>query len=224
MKKIIRSNYLEIIEAHKLLIKANKHKIPKYFEDLYDATTDELNHKLNEYEKNGLLGVKYYNLSDSLGKFINKHDIDINAIKISTIDKINNHCRLNVLNKACFSEPEDEISDDNKNEISDDDNNNNNNENNIENNEENHKTKEIIIDNKNIASDIINDLRIVLKKAIISNNEELMNNTTKLMNTLLTTNQENNINTVTNKENSINTVTNKENSINKVTTYFKTPE
>ena len=72
----------------------------------------------------------------------------------------------------------------------------------------------MIIDNKNIASDIINDLRIVLKKAIISNNEELINNTIKLMNTLLTTNQENNINTVTNKENSI----------NKVTTYFKTPE
>ena len=44
------------------------------------------------------------------------------------------------------------------------------------------------------------------------------------MNTLLTTNQENNINTVTNKENSIIAVTNKENSINKVTTYFKTPE
>ena len=44
------------------------------------------------------------------------------------------------------------------------------------------------------------------------------------MNTLLTTNQQNNINTVTNKENKINTVTNKENSINKVTTYFKTPE
>ena len=92
----------------------------------------------------------------------------------------------------------------------------------------------MIIDNKNIASDIINDLRIVLKKAIISNNEELINNTIKLMNTLLTTNQENNINTVTNKENNINTVTNKENnintvtnkenSINKVTTYFKTPE
>ena len=42
-KEIIRSNYLEIIEAHKLLIKANNHKIPKYFEDLYDDTTDELN-------------------------------------------------------------------------------------------------------------------------------------------------------------------------------------
>ena len=130
-----------------------------------------------------------------------------------------------MLNRACFSEPEDEISDnnedeirdDNKDEISDNDNNNNNNEKNIENNEKNHKTKEIIIDNKSIASDIINDLRSVLKKAIISNNEELMNNTIKLMNTLLTKNQENNINTVTNKENNIN-------SINKVTAYFKTPE
>ena len=205
-KKIIRSNYLEIIEAHKLLIKANKHKIPKYFEDLYNDTTDELNRKLNTYEKSGLLGIKYYNLLDSTGKFINKHDIDISATKKSTIDKINNHCRLNVLNKACFSEPEDEISDDNENEISDDDedeisdddNNNNSNEKNIENNEENHKTKEIIIDNKNIGSSIMDDLRIVLKKAIISNNEELMNNTIKLMNTILTTNQENNINTVTN--------------------------
>ena len=197
---------------------------------MYD-TTNELNRKLNEYEKSGLLGIKYYNLLDSIGKFINKYDIDISTIKKSTIDKINDHCRLNVLNKACFSEAEDEISndnedeisDDNEDEISDDDNDNNNNEKNIENIVENHKTKEIIIDNKNIASDIINDLRIVLKKAIISNNEELMNNTIKLMNTLLATNQENNINTVINKENSINTVTNKENSINKVTTYFKTP-
>ena len=127
-KKIIRSNYLEIIEAHKLLIKANKHKIPKYFEDLYDDTTDELNRKLNEYKKSGLVGIKYYNLLDSVGKFINKHDIDISAIKKSTIDKINNHCRLNVLNKARFSELEDEISDDNEDEISDNDNNNNNNE------------------------------------------------------------------------------------------------
>ena len=77
-------------------------------------------------------------------------------------------------------------------------------------------------------------MTFVLKKAIISYNKELMNNTIKLMNTLLTTNQENNINTVTNQENNINTVTNKENSINKginkensintETTYFKTPE
>ena len=103
----------------------------------YDDTTDELNRKLNEYEKSGLLGIKYYNLLDSVGKFINKHGIDISTIKESIIDKINNHCRLNVLNKACFSEPEDEISDDNedkinddnKDEISDNDNNNNNEEN-----------------------------------------------------------------------------------------------
>ena len=134
---------------------------------MYDDVTDELNRKLNNYEKSSLLGIKYYNLLDSVGKFINKHNIDISAIKKSSIEKNNNHCRLNVLNKACFSEPEDEISDDNENEISDDnenkisddnedeisddDNNNNNNEKNIENNEENHKTKEIIIDNKNIA-------------------------------------------------------------------------
>ena len=241
-KKIMRRDYLEIIDRIIELIKANKRKILKYFEDFYDDTTDELNCKLKEYEKSGLLGIKYYNLLDSIGKFVNKYDIDYNTIKESIINKINDHCRLNVLNKACFSEPEDEInddnederSDDNENEINDDDNNNNNNEKNIENNEENHKTKEIIIDNKNIASDIIDDLRIVLKKAIISNNEELMNNTIKLMNTLLITNQENNINTVTNQENSINTATNqensinkvtkKENNINKVTTYFKTPE
>ena len=100
----------------------------------YDDTTDELNRKLNEYEKSGLLGIKYYNLLGSVGKFINKHGIDISTIKESIIDKINNHCRLN---KACFSEPEDEISDDNedkinddnKDEISDNDNNNNNEEN-----------------------------------------------------------------------------------------------
>ena len=87
-KKIIRSNYLEIIEAHKLLIKANKHKIPKYFEDLYDDTTDELNHKLNEYEKSGLLGIKYYNLLVSVGKFINKYDIDIASLKNQQLIKL----------------------------------------------------------------------------------------------------------------------------------------
>ena len=88
MDKKIRSNYLEIIEAHKLLIKVNKHKIPKYFEDLYDDTTDKLNRKLNEYEKSGLLGIKYYNLLDSVGKFINKHDIDIAALKNQQLIKL----------------------------------------------------------------------------------------------------------------------------------------
>ena len=98
-KNIIKNNYLEIIEAHKLLIKEIKHKIPNYFEDFYDDTTDELNHKLNEHEKSSLLDIKYYSLSDSVGKFINKYDIDICTIKKSTVDKINDHCRLSVLNK-----------------------------------------------------------------------------------------------------------------------------
>ena len=61
-KKIIRSNYLKIIEVQKRLIKANKHRIPKYFENLYDDTTDKLNRKLNDYEKSGLLGIKYHDL------------------------------------------------------------------------------------------------------------------------------------------------------------------
>ena len=215
---MIRSDFSKIIEAHKLLIKANKHKVLKYFEDFYDDTNDELNDRLNDYEANNLLRIKYYNLLDSVGKFINKYDIDISIIKKPTIDKINDHCRLDVLKRVCFSEPEDEINDDDEDEIDDDDNNNNN-EKNIKN-----KTKEIIIDNKNIASDIMDDLRIVLKKAIINNNEELMNNTIKLMNTLSTANQENNINTATNQENNINTVTNQENNINTVITYFKFSE
>ena len=102
------------------MIKGNKHKIPKYFKDFYDDTTHELNRKLNEYEKSSLLVIKYYNRLDSVGKFINKYDIDISTIKESIINKINDHCRLNVLNKACFSESEDEINDDNEDEISDD--------------------------------------------------------------------------------------------------------
>ena len=137
--KIIKSNYLEIIKAYKLLIKANIKIIPKLYKNLYDCRTDELNSELNEYEKSGLLGTKYYNLLDSIGKFVNKYNIDIRTIKESIVNKVNDHCRLNVLNKACFSEPEDEINDDNEDEINDDnedeinddDNNNNNNEKNI---------------------------------------------------------------------------------------------
>ena len=129
--KIIKSNYLEIIKAYKLLIKANIEIIPKLYKNFYDRRTDELNSELNEYEKSGLLGIKYYNLLDSVRKFINKYNIDISTIKESIVNKINDNCRLNVLNKACFSEPEDEINDDNEDEINDDDNNNNNNEKNI---------------------------------------------------------------------------------------------
>ena len=56
------------------------------------------------------------------------------------------------------------------------------------NNDEDHKTKQKIVNNKNIGNNIMDKLCIVLDKTIISNNKELMNNTIKLMNTLLPTN------------------------------------
>ena len=59
--------------------------------------------------------------------------------------------------------------DDYKNDNYENDDDNNNNKKNIKNNEE------IIIDNKNTGTSIMDDLRILLKKAIISNNEGLMN-------------------------------------------------
>ena len=69
------------------------------------------------------------------------------------------------------------------------------------------------------------DLHIVLKKRT---NEELMNNIIKLMNTLLITNQENNINTTINQENNINATTNQKNITNTVTAsvsaQVKTPD
>ena len=116
-KETIKSNYLKVVKAHKLLIKANKDQTPTYFEDFYD----DIDNKLNYYKKNGLLYVKYYDLLDSVGKFINKYEIDISIIKTSTIIIINDHCRLRALHKISFSEPEDEMDeiDDEMDEIED---------------------------------------------------------------------------------------------------------
>ena len=253
MREEIKSNFFEMINAYKQLIKFNRDKIPKIYlsDDFFDNTIKNLNK--NVY-KGDLLISKYYNELESVGKFINKYNIDISCIKKSTINKINDHHRLKTLNKLCFKESEDETDDDNDEtnddndetddnndetnddndetddgndetndgndetndnndesndnyDETDDNNNNNNNEKDIKNNTGDHKTKERIIDNKNIGNNIMDDLHNVLKKAIISNNEELMNNTIKLMNTLLTTNQENKINTTVNQQNNINTVT-----------------
>ena len=169
--------------------------------------------------------MKYYTLSNTVGNFINQYDIDFSCIKGSTINKVNEVCRILALNKAVFSEPENEADYDDDDETDNDDEADNddddNNEKNIKNNEKDHKTKEIIIDNKSIGNNIMDDLHIVLKKVIISNNEELMNNTIKLMNTLLITNQEIK-NTITNQENNINTTTNQENNINTETNYVET--
>ena len=36
------NNYLSLIQAHKLLIKANMKKLPDYFKHMYDSTDDKL--------------------------------------------------------------------------------------------------------------------------------------------------------------------------------------
>ena len=166
------TNYLRIIQAHKLLIKANMHKLPKYFEHMYNNIDDELNDELTMYKKEGIINGKYYSLLESVAKFINKYDLDVSIIKKSILNLINSYCRIKSLNKACFSEPE-EISDDetgyeseSNDETSDDKHQINNNTN----------KKPIIID-----KDHENDLRIILKQAIKSNDRELMISTMELL-------------------------------------------
>ena len=98
MSKEIKSDYFEIINVHKQLIKISKHKIPKYFlvDDFYDDTIEKL--EANVYE-GVLLHTKYYDLVNKVGKFINKYNTDVSCIKKSTVNKINEHYRLNALKK-----------------------------------------------------------------------------------------------------------------------------
>ena len=121
---------------------------------------------LNDYEKSGLLEIKYYDLLEEIGTFINKYEIDTRTIKKSTINKINYHHRLHALNKPCFREPEDEINID----YDEDDE--------IASNHD--KNDKIIIDDK----DHINDLRIILKEAIKNNDRDLIMCTMNYLNIL----------------------------------------
>ena len=100
------NNYLSVIRAHKLLIKANMNKLPKYIEHMNDSTDDELKDELTTYKKEGIINGKYYGLLESVAKFINKYDLDTSIVKNSTLSLINDYCRIKSLNKACFSEPE----------------------------------------------------------------------------------------------------------------------
>ena len=100
------NNYLSVIQAHKLLIRANMKKLPDYFEHMYDSTDDEIKDELTTYKKQGIINGKYYGLLESVAKFINKYDLDVSIVKNSTLSLINNYCRIKSLNKACFSEPE----------------------------------------------------------------------------------------------------------------------
>ena len=45
---------------------------------MYDDTDDELNDTINMYKKDGIMNGKYYSLLESVEKFINKYDIDVN--------------------------------------------------------------------------------------------------------------------------------------------------
>ena len=100
------NNYLSVIQAHKLLIKANMKKLPDYFKHMYDSTDDEIKDELITYKKEGIINGKYYGLLESVVKFINKYDLDVSIVKNSTLSLINNYHRIKSLNKACFREPE----------------------------------------------------------------------------------------------------------------------
>ena len=85
------SNYLRVIEVHKILIRANMSKQPDYYEHMYDDTDDELNDKINEYKREGMISGKYYSLFESVAKFINKYDLDVSIVKKSTLNLINSY-------------------------------------------------------------------------------------------------------------------------------------
>ena len=207
----IKSNFFEIINSHKQLIKINKDKIPKHLlGDFYDDTIEQL--KINWY-KGDLLLIKYHILLDDVGKFINRYDIDISRIKKSTINKISEHCRLNALKKAAFSEPEDsdeeieddeafadnikeqyrliqlkkaelnnETDDDSDEEIEDD-------QTCANNMKEQYSIKKIELknnkSNNSTSYNLFKNIIDISQKAITSNNNETMNNTLKALQILM---------------------------------------
>ena len=69
MEKEIKSNFFEINDAHKQLIEFNQDKVPKHFlsDNFYEDTIKNLNK--NVY-KGDILKLKYYNLLNTVGKFI----------------------------------------------------------------------------------------------------------------------------------------------------------
>ena len=157
---MVFANYLDVVAAHKLLIKVNMNKLPNYYGHMYDSTNDELTDELKEYQKEGMVNAKYYGLLESVARLINKFDLDVSIIKKSVLKLINNYHRIRSLNKICYSEPEEIYHDD---EISD------------EIDDETNK-KPIITD-----KEYENDLRIILKQAMKNNDRELMITTIELL-------------------------------------------
>ena len=184
------NNYLSVIRAHKLLIKANMNKLPKYFEHMYDSTDDELKDELTTYKKDGIINGKYYGLLESAARFINKYDLDTSIVKNSTLSLINKYHRIKSLNKACFNEPEEmnavnranemsEINYSEQNEWSD--------QSEDEKDYESEHSDEHEINTSTSKKPIItdkeheNDLRIILKQAIKNKDRELIITTMELL-------------------------------------------
>ena len=175
------NNYLSVIKAHKLLIKANINKLPDYFEHMYDNTDNELKDELTTYKKEGIINVKYYGLLESVAKFINKYDLDVSVVKYATLKLINDYHRIKSLNKTCFSDAEEvkcseESEWNNQTQASDD-----------ETGYESEHSDEHEINTTTNKKPIItnneheNDLRIILKQAIKNSNRELMITTMGLL-------------------------------------------
>ena len=175
------NNYLSVIRAHKLLIKASMNKLSEYFEHMYDSTDDELKDELTTSKKEGIINGKYYGLLESVAKFINKYDLDVSTVTNSTLSLINNYCRIKSLNKACFSKPE-EINCSEQNEWSDQSDDETGYESKyskVNDNEEQTTStnkKPIITDKEHE-----NDLRIILKQAIKNSDRQLMITTMELL-------------------------------------------
>ena len=93
----IKNNYLKVARAHIKLIKANTSKFSNYFK-LLDEDNNK-NIRLKIYEKNKILNFKYYNLLSSIGKFINKYNINVDEIDKSTINLINYYQKIYSSNK-----------------------------------------------------------------------------------------------------------------------------
>ena len=74
------NNYLRVIQAHKLLIKANIHKLPKYFEHMYD-NTDELNDTITTYKKEGIINGKYYSRYKALQNLLTSTTLTLALLK-----------------------------------------------------------------------------------------------------------------------------------------------
>ena len=192
---------------------------------------DNTENNIKEYKKSNLLGTKYYFLLNDIGKIINNFEIDISSINKSIINKINAYHRLRTLNKPCFTEPEDDISEDEINsDYNEDDELNSDYGEDDEINSDYDEYDQIINksnEEKTIIKDEdhINDLHIILREAMKSNDRDLMTCTINLLRELESNkNKINIIYTVNNQENEKNTIDSQENNINTASTYFKTPE